>query len=67
MQPPLTRSLTSEEIGDIIKTSASGADLAKEFPCHTQGVECLAKLVTVAPSAVFGQDARDSDVKLRLT
>jgi hypothetical protein len=64
-EPPVTRHLDTAEIERYIETG----DISQEipiFPCHTQAVERLIKLVTDASSAVSGESARDGYIRSRI-
>jgi len=65
-EPRLTRRLEDREIEKRISTFAYGTNSTGHYPCHTQGVERLVKLVTEASSSVFGAKARDLYVKAKL-
>jgi len=62
---PLTKPIPDEDIENNIKTSAL-FEKAFEYPCHTQSVERMIRLVSEASGKVFGQDARDGYVKAKL-
>ena len=63
-EPPVARSITVEEIDELIETKEK-----REFPhlpCHTQAVERCVKLVTEAASLVYGQISRDGFIPSRI-
>ena len=64
-EPPLTKPIPDEDIENNIKTSAL-FEKAFEYPCHTQSVERMIRLVSEASGKVFGQDARDGYIKAKL-
>lgn len=63
-EPPLTKSISDEEL-DLNIENKTLAEIP-DFPCHTQGVERLVKIVTDAASSVFGASARDGFIKAKL-
>jgi len=64
-EPPILKHLTDETLEENIKTSAELEENTK-FPCHTQGVERLIRLVSQASQKVYGEDARDGYVRATL-
>jgi len=64
-EPPLLKGLSDEEISDNIKSAATLTQNL-DFPCHTQGVERLVKLVTEASEKVFGEESRNSYIRAKL-
>lgn len=65
-EPPLTTTITSEEIEENIKIAAEARMSIKEFPCHTQAVERMVKEVTQASESVCGMEQRDGFIRARL-
>ena len=63
-EPPLTTHLPEQEIQENIvnKTMFS----MKEYPCHTQFVERMIKLVTESSTKVIGSTNRDGFVHNKL-
>jgi len=62
---PLTTQISDQELEENIKTFAV-FDKAFQYPCHTQSVERMIRLVSEASGKVFGQDARDGYIKAKL-
>lgn len=56
-EPPLTKSLTEEELWDIALNNNRPSFAS--IPCHTQAVERGVKLVTEAASKVCGENNRE--------
>ena len=68
MPPPLLHSFTNDEIDKAIVEGNPlllGSKLLNN-PCHTQAVEKMIKLVTVASSKVCGQTSRDGYITAAL-
>lgn len=66
-EPPVTRHLALSDIESFISTGQKPDEhLIPKFPCHTQAVERLIKLVTDASYAVSGEAAREGYIKTRL-
>jgi hypothetical protein len=61
-EPPLTRSLTDDQILQIKEKPL----VIRKYPNHTQSVERMIKLVTDASKAVYGFDARDGFIRARI-
>ena len=61
-EPPLTSSLTNEQLTAIKDSPLQVAD----YPCHTQAVERAVRLVSEASASVIGQDARDGFIRQRI-
>lgn len=57
-EPPLLKSISTEIRKENIRNSAFPSEDLKGFPCHTQGVERMVKLVTDAATAVCGPQER---------
>jgi len=64
-ESPLTRIILDQEITNNIKTRAAFEE-ARHFPCYTQGVERLIRLVSDASAKVFGPEARDGYNRARI-
>ena len=63
-EPPLTRSISDNEINHLISSKEK-----KSFPhllCPTQAVERCVKLVTEAFSLVCGQNSRDGFIRSKI-
>ena len=58
-EPPLTCSLTTTEVRKIID---SPTDVPK-WPCHTQSVERVFKMVTEASAKYFSHEKRDGGIR----
>ena len=54
-EPPLTLSLTDNEVQSLIKTPLS----CPNYLCHTQPIECVIKLVTEGACSVIFIEAQD--------
>lgn len=65
-EPPLTSNLSDETLKEIVKSGLTTCQNIKDFPCHTQAVERVIKLVTEASSAVCGENKRDGFIRARL-
>ena len=63
-EPPILAGITDPELQELIK-SVPEMDLVR-FPCHTQAVERIVKLITKASSADAGTEARDGFVMVKL-
>jgi len=64
-EPPLLKHLTDEELDVNIRTAAQLTENIS-FPCHTQAVERLIRLVSEASEKVFGHEARENYVRAKL-
>jgi len=64
-EPPILTKLTETEIKELIETNEKPQGMPN-FPCHTQAVERIIKLVTDASATVVGQENRDGYVRARL-
>lgn len=65
-EPPVTKSLSDEELESLIQNESTAVVEFPRFPCHTQAVERCVKSVTEAATAVVGQEARDGFILARL-
>lgn len=72
-EPPLTKGLTDDQIRHCIQCISETGEMGSDwfvdfpkFPCHTQAVERMVKLVTEASAAVIGEEARDGFIKARI-
>lgn len=65
-EPPVTRTIPDAQINEFIKTGDQPEGLIPLFPCHTQAVERLIKLVTDASASVSGREKRDGFIRSRL-
>ena len=63
-EPPLTKGLSDEFLRTCIAEKASFT--VGDFPCHTQSVERLIKLVTEACGKVIGRENRDGYIMAKL-
>lgn len=61
-EPPLTLKLTNDEILNIIDKPLD----AKNYPCHSQSVERMVKVVSDASAAVYGEQRRDGFIRQRV-
>ena len=52
----MTKKLSDEKIENIIEVPLA----VENFPCHTQMVERVVKMVTEASSKVYGEAERDA-------
>ena len=64
-EPPSTKYLTNTEVETLIKRREKPKNMTN-FPCHTQAVERMIKLVTDASAAVVGQESRDGYIRARI-
>ena len=64
-EPPSTKYLTNTEVETLIKSKEKPKNMT-DFPCHTQAVERMIKLVTDASAAVVGQENRDGYIRARI-
>ena len=62
--PPMLKNISDSQLQAYVDNSSS-LDLPN-FPCHTQSVERVIKLVTEASAAVCGQDQRDGFIRARV-
>ena len=65
LEPPLTRQYTMHELQSFINDPEPFVRDTK-YPCHTQAVERVIKLVTEAAAAVSGQERRDGYIRATL-
>jgi len=65
-EPPVTKTIPDAKIHKFIKTGDKPEGLIPLFPCHTQAVERLIKLVTDASTSVSGRERRDGFIRSRL-
>ena len=65
LEPPLTRQYTMHELQSFINDPKPLVRDTK-YPCHTQAVERVIKLVTEAAAAVSGQERRDGYIRATL-
>jgi len=65
-EPPLTRSLTIAEIEHKIRTASFPDDGITSFPCHTQAVERMVRVVTEAAAEVCGMENRESSIRAKV-
>ena len=65
-EPPLLADLSVEDIEMFVTSGDVPVIDFQQYPCHTQVVERCVKLVTEASSAVYGQNARDGFIRVRL-
>lgn len=65
-EPPLLADLSVEDIEMFVTSGDVPVIDFQQYPCHTQAVERCVKLVTEASSAVYGQNARDGFIRVRL-
>ena len=64
-EPPATKKISAEDITTLINTKEL-PKIIPNFPCHTQAVERLIKLVTEASTSVVGNEARDGYIRNRI-
>ena len=64
-EPPATKKLSTEDIITLVNTKEL-PKLIPDFPCHTQAVERLIKLVTEASTSVVGNEARDGYIRNKI-
>ena len=63
-EPPITKELTDEQVEYYMR---SGDKFQfDDYPCHTQAVERVIKLVTDASASVCGSDRRDGFIRARI-
>ena len=65
-EPPLTKSITMDQLEDNIKTAAMSYYNITSFPCHTQDVERISRVVTEASKTSCGPEKRDSHIRAKL-
>lgn len=65
-EPPLTSNLSDETLKEIVESGLTTCQNIQDFPCHTQAVERVIKLVTEASTAVCGENKRDGFIRARL-
>ena len=65
-EPPLTKSVKTKDIIELIETGDMPIFKSQDIPCHTQSVERHIKLVTEASEKVCGGQKRDGLIKATL-
>jgi len=65
-EPPLTKSLSDEDLTDNAKNGKIAGPEISSYPSHTQAVERYIRVVTEASGSVFGAENRDSYVRAKL-
>ena len=65
-EPPLTRGLSQQEIDENITTAACAPQKISAFPCHSQAVEKLVRVVTKAAGKVCGWESREDYIRVKL-
>jgi hypothetical protein len=65
-EPPATRNLSDEKLKELIQSREPLGDGLLDFPCHTQAVERIIKLVTDASGSVVGEQNRDGFIRARI-
>ena len=64
-EPPATMRISDEHLKELIFSKEKPSSIP-EFPCHTQAVERVIKLVTEASNAVIGKGNREGFIKTRI-
>ena len=64
-EPPITKNFSTDQLKHMIANVPHQIDIL-HFPCHSQAVERLVKLVTESSLAVCGPNARDGFIRCRL-
>lgn len=62
-EPPLLKNLTDVELHSLVESPDLVEKLCPKYPCHTQSVERLVKLVTEASAKVYGYKNRDGYIR----
>ncbi|KAL3054343.1 hypothetical protein OYC64_006631 [Pagothenia borchgrevinki] len=62
-EPPLTCLLSTSEVKNVIKTPME----VLNWPCHTQSIERVVKMVTEASAKYFSQEKRDGGIRAQET
>ena len=62
-EPPLTCSLSTTEVKNFINTPME----VLNWPCHTQSIERVVKMVTEVSAKYFSQDKRDGGIRAQET
>lgn len=62
-EPPLTCSLSTSEVKNFINTPME----VLNWPCHTQGIERVVKMVTEASAKYYSQEKRDGGIRAQET
>lgn len=65
-EPPLTMGISDEALKQMVLDGVPAEVFDFQFPCHTQSVERIVKLVTEASAAVCGKTKRDGFIRVRL-
>ena len=65
-EPPITKSLSSEEIQDNINSGSILEESLACFPSHSHAVERTVKIVTEAASKICGNEGRDAFIRAKL-
>lgn len=61
-EPPIIKKIPTDRLTDLILTDSEILKKQLNYPCHTQAVERLVKLVTEASQSVCGYKARQAHV-----
>ena len=64
-EPPATMRLSDEHLKELVCSIEKPSSIP-EFPCHTQAVERVIKLVTEDSNAVIGKVDREGFIKTRI-
>lgn len=62
-EPPITHSISDEELNNMVTTGEIGNIEFPKFPNHTQSVERTVKVVTEAAKTVCGELGRDGFIR----
>ena len=65
-EPPVTMSISDDDLREFIREPITPVVTFDRYPCHTQAVERLIKVVTEASKAVCGENRRDGFIRTKL-
>ena len=65
-EPPVVNAMTDTELWQFIRMDETPTILFPKFPCHTQAVERLVKVVTEASKSICRPNSRDGFICARL-
>ena len=65
-EPPVVNAISDTELWQFIRMDETPTTLFPKFPCHTQAVERLVKVVTEASKNACGPNSQDGFIRDRL-
>lgn len=64
--PPMIENVSIENLEELLNTKGTPKFEFITFPCHSQSVEKIVKLVTGSSTKVYGEENRDNCIRLTL-